>query len=369
MLNESRLNQANYSTYERYGNISCSLGLNSGGAIHIVRYSEQRVRDRLLISNALENLSMSIAEQDTAERDRQPHGRRIAVTVHIAGHGVQTFEFREQGSLLELLETAAKLAGFALLPLRQQPFDRLHAMHGEQVVAVIENLDQTLAHYLHQANHLPHFTVELAPAIHVNTRWDEAPSEQMSPREILVLPASTSIIRNTRCTGPRVPNRCRSIRPSLWNAGRTWRCSATANTAEAANVSPEAAVDEVQELVRAGMAVELVEHNGLSYAHVPRIEVPVPPWSKAAFDILIAIPAAYNTAQLDGFYVEQPCVYNGGEHPRIQGDVIELLDRKWRLISWHYPDDKPWVPGKDSLETHIVHCRGFFLHRGAVNAR
>lgn len=97
--------------------------------------------------------------------------------------------------------------------------------------------------------------------------------------------------------------------------------------------------------------------------------MPSPPWNKSSFDILIAIPAAYDAADLDAFYVELPCQFGGGDHSRIQGQVIELLGRQWRLVSWHYPDDRPWIRGVDNLETHIVHCRGFFLDRGAVNAK
>jgi hypothetical protein len=87
------------------------------------------------------------------------------------------------------------------------------------------------------------------------------------------------------------------------------------------------------------------------------------------FVMEVRVPAAYDAANLDGFYVGLPCGYNNGEHPRIQGNIIEAMERKWRLVSWHYPEGKLWRRGQDSLETHIVHCRGFFLHRGAVNER
>lgn len=134
-------------------------------------------------------------------------------------------------------------------------------------------------------------------------------------------------------------------------------------------MAPERAVEEVEDLSKRGTPIELTEAGGQCYALVRAIEAPSPPWEKTRFDILIAIPAAYDAAQLDGFYVELPYVYNGGEHPRVNGQTIDHLNRKWRLVSWHYPDDKPWVRGRDTLETHIVHCRGFFLHRGAVNAK
>jgi len=132
---------------------------------------------------------------------------------------------------------------------------------------------------------------------------------------------------------------------------------------------PACASEEVKVLVGLGVAIRLVESNGQCYALVASLPAPAPPWSKNQFDILIAIPAAYDAAELDSFYVEQPCTYNGNEHPRIQGTIIDLEDRKWRLASWHYAEGKAWVRGKDSLETHIAHCRGFFMERGVGNAR
>jgi len=134
-------------------------------------------------------------------------------------------------------------------------------------------------------------------------------------------------------------------------------------------MQPTSAVEQVQELVDRGVAIELTAIGGQCYALVNGVEAPTPPWSNSKFDILIAIPAAYDAAHLDGFYLALPYTFNDGEHPRVQGQIIEHLDRKWRLVSWHYPDGKPWIRGQDSIETHIVHCRGFFLHRGAVNAR
>ena len=130
---------------------------------------------------------------------------------------------------------------------------------------------------------------------------------------------------------------------------------------------PERAGEEVADLVRRGVAVQLIDVDGQCYALVEHVEARTPPWGAAAYDILIAIPAAYDAAQLDGFYLGLPYTFNGGSHKRVQGTIIEALGRKWQQVSWHYPDGKPWQRGQDSLESHIVHCKGFFLHRGAVN--
>lgn len=132
-------------------------------------------------------------------------------------------------------------------------------------------------------------------------------------------------------------------------------------------MSPERAVEEAKELAARGMAIELTELNGQCYALIKGIKTPSPPWNRTEVDILVVIPAAYDAADLDAFYVDLPCDFNSREHPRVQGQVIEHLGRKWRLVSWHYADGRPWVRGQDSLETHIEHCHGFFLHRGAKN--
>jgi Prokaryotic E2 family E len=131
---------------------------------------------------------------------------------------------------------------------------------------------------------------------------------------------------------------------------------------------PNRANEEVKDLNERGVALRLVENNRQCYALVAGLPSPAPPWNKDRFDILIAIPAAYDAAELDSFYVELPCAFNGKDHPQIQGTIIDVDGRKWRLVSWHYKEGKPWVRGKDSLETHITHCRGFFLNRGLGNA-
>jgi hypothetical protein len=127
---------------------------------------------------------------------------------------------------------------------------------------------------------------------------------------------------------------------------------------------PERAQKEVQELVQRGRKIELIEANGQCYALVEGIETPSPPWSAERFDILIVIPALYAEASLEGFYIGLPYKFKDGAHERVNGTEIEVRGRKWKQVSWHYLDGKPWSQKLDSLETHIVHCRGFFLARG-----
>jgi hypothetical protein len=127
---------------------------------------------------------------------------------------------------------------------------------------------------------------------------------------------------------------------------------------------------EISRLATSGAAIELVTQGVQPFVLVGHIEAPSPPWDRPLYDILIAIPVAYDLGTaLDGFYIALPYKFQGGEHNRVNGQVVSIRDREWKAVSWHYPDGKPFRLGVDNIESHIVHCRGFFLHRGAVNAR
>jgi hypothetical protein len=134
------------------------------------------------------------------------------------------------------------------------------------------------------------------------------------------------------------------------------------------DVYPRAALDEVAPLARRRIKLERANAGGQCDALAAGVAAPAPPWDRTSYEILIAVPAAYDDAGLDAFYLGLPYTFKGGTHPRVQGAVIEVNDRRWQLVSWHYPDGTPWRRGLDNLETHILHCKGFFLHRGAVNA-
>jgi hypothetical protein len=126
--------------------------------------------------------------------------------------------------------------------------------------------------------------------------------------------------------------------------------------------------EQVDAAIKRGLNLEVCDVQGQYYVVVRGVHAPVPPWDRSAFDIAIAIPAAYDQGSLDAFYLALPYKFNNGEHKRVQGGVIRFKDQDWKLVSWHYLDGKPWVAGLDSLETHITHCQGFFLHRGVKDA-
>lgn len=135
-------------------------------------------------------------------------------------------------------------------------------------------------------------------------------------------------------------------------------------------MSIQKAEAEIARLAGSGMAIALVHQGAQPYALVRNIAVPVPPWGSAIQDILIAIPNAYDLGTaLDAFYLALPYSFNGGTHNRVSGQTVTIEGRNWQLVSWHYPDGKTFRLGTDNIESHVVHCRGFFLERGAQNAR
>ncbi len=113
------------------------------------------------------------------------------------------------------------------------------------------------------------------------------------------------------------------------------------------------------ELLAGGFdACEHVE-NGQRYVEVRKIPIENPPWNDAKSDILIAVPNNYNIGGLDAFYMEERIIFADGQvHPRTK-PIHQILGRTWRLVSWHYKENKPWAQ-EDNLITHIQHCRQFF---------
>ena len=135
-------------------------------------------------------------------------------------------------------------------------------------------------------------------------------------------------------------------------------------------MSTHKAEAEIARLAGSGMPIALVIQGAQPYALVRNIASPVPPWANSTHDILIAIPNAYDLGTaLDAFYLALPYSFNGGIHNRVSGQNVTIEGRNWQLVSWHYPDGKAFRLGTDNIESHVVHCRGFFLDRGAQNAR
>jgi hypothetical protein len=135
-------------------------------------------------------------------------------------------------------------------------------------------------------------------------------------------------------------------------------------------VQIKTAQSEIERLASAGLKIEMVVEGAQPYALTQGVQAPSPPWDRKLYDILIPIPIAYDLGTpLDGFYLRLPYKFHNGDHNRVNGQVLTLRGCQWRAVSWHYPDGKQFRLGVDNVESHVVHCRGFFLERGAVNAR
>ena len=100
------------------------------------------------------------------------------------------------------------------------------------------------------------------------------------------------------------------------------------------------------------------------------IDAPSPLGIATTYDILIAIPIAYDLGTgLDGFYIALPYSFNNGEHNRVNGQVVTRKDLNGGRFRGTTRTASSSRTGVDTIESHIFHCRGFFLARGAVNAR
>jgi len=118
------------------------------------------------------------------------HEEHVTTRLLPAGHEAK-FDVPANAPLIEVLEVGAKRLGVHLLPpAPQKPLDQLHdiSQHGH-VGPPIHNLDQALGSYLKEKETTPHFGIELVLAFRVNVRWAVATKPEMTPKEILALPA------------------------------------------------------------------------------------------------------------------------------------------------------------------------------------
>ncbi|HJZ90604.1 MAG TPA: E2/UBC family protein [Gemmataceae bacterium] len=64
-------------------------------------------------------------------------------------------------------------------------------------------------------------------------------------------------------------------------------------------------------------------------------------------DLMIRIPAGYNTAGLDMYYVDPPLRLKNGTYPQAAEQFEEHVGRRWQRFSRHLAS--PWRPGLDGL--------------------
>jgi hypothetical protein len=149
-------------------------------------------------------------------------------------------------------------------------------------------------------------------------------------------------------------------RGDRFEAQKDGRYGAPSATAERLTVA-----DQVEDLRATGLDARIHKEAGQTYVEIANVPLPSPPWSRPTAPILIAVPATYPAPGLDAFYLDETISHAGGAIPYQQG-IATVIDRRWRLISWHYTVTRPWNAATDDLSTHVSHCRGFFLTRGVA---
>lgn len=211
-----------------------------------------------------------------------------------------------------------------------------------------------------------HLGIDYQLIIRINAKWDIAPDQQMTPRALLTVfgfdPAQFSLYRHDS-SEPLPPDTSLHLhRGECFEAQKDGRYGGTTSP----SVAPrglQRIEDDVEQMKLSGAAVRLIS-NGQQRFVEATIPILSPPWSAPSTKILIAIPANYPTGGLDAFYVDPAITINGTIHRAQSAEPLPGM--KWNLISWHYSSKHPWNPRADDLQSHVEHCRGFFLERGVV---
>ena len=129
------------------------------------------------------------AENQVAETAADhPHEVEVIVHIHDDGGTIpQEFKVSRHATLFEMMKEAVRLAGLALLPPGERPFDRLY-QGDDTSTGELSDLDETVAERIRDGFGPPHFLLNLARTFRVNNRWAVATSPDMTPREVLALP-------------------------------------------------------------------------------------------------------------------------------------------------------------------------------------
>jgi hypothetical protein len=118
------------------------------------------------------------------------HGGQVPVSTRLLEAGAERYSFRvaNEVPLSEVLNIGLQSAGRLLNPMPETPLDRLHNLdQHDQVGHAIDDLDQPTGPYVRRAGTSHDFGIELVLAIRINTRWRVAPTDSMSPHQLLDL--------------------------------------------------------------------------------------------------------------------------------------------------------------------------------------
>lgn len=77
-------------------------------------------------------------------------------------------------------------------------------------------------------------------------------------------------------------------------------------------------------------------------------------YDRASVDLMVRIPAQYNMAALDNYYVDPPLrLRGGGAYPHRADSFENHAGRSWQRFSRHLPGT--WRPGIDGLQMFFAH--------------
>jgi hypothetical protein len=269
---------------------------------------------------------------------------------------------------MRVYEKAAGALQELLLPLQPAvPLDLLlYQTRDGEWHPPISSLDMPLWEALAEGM-TRHLGIDYQLVIRINAKWGVAKAEQMTPRELLSEfgfdPAQFSLYMHDSndLLPPDTPLHLR--RGEHFEAQKDGRYGGTMCPPMVIR-GLQSIEDDVKILQSSGESVRLKSDGTQRYVEAS-IQIPSPPWSSPSALILIAIPASYPTGGLDAFYVDPAITIKGTIH-RAQ-PAGPLFTKNWNLISWHYSAKRPWNPRVDDLQSHIAHCKGFFLERGVVS--
>lgn len=102
-----------------------------------------------------------------------------------------------------------------------------------------------------------------------------------------------------------------------------------------------------QYLKEKGYEWELLPDGGSGALVIKNYSVASEKYDHGATDLLVLIPAQYNNAGLDMFYVDPPLHLKNGNYPQAAETFEDHAGRHWQRFSRHL--GRPWNPGVDGL--------------------
>jgi hypothetical protein len=105
--------------------------------------------------------------------------------------------------------------------------------------------------------------------------------------------------------------------------------------------------DDEAFLDRKGHRWELVPGGDSGFLVLKDFAVNPVVYDRDKTDLMLRIPAGYNTAGLDMYYVDPPLRLKSGAYPNRADQFEDHANRRWQRFSRHLVS--PWRPGLDGL--------------------